>query len=114
MRKLLRLVRRSRPLVWWLLVSNRNLAALWFRSVRAEAGQPFSADRWVRLIRSLIRISGDNRLRNAPQIRAVYLTDSAVEADVDRAWQHAHLLKTVLGGVGRDPRVSLVDVSQAA
>ena len=112
--KLLRLVRRSRPLVWWLLVSNRNLAALWYRSLRAEAGHPFSVDRWVRLLRSLIRVSGDNRLRNAPQIRALHLTDRAVEADVDRTWQHAQLLKTVLGGVGRDPRISLVDGPQAA
>lgn len=108
MLRFIRFLPRLRPTAWMLLVTHRNLVRTWFRSVRAEARhRPFEGMRWFRLFRSLLRVTGDSRLSNAPQLRALHVTESGVMADVDPTWKHAERVRRMFGGERRDRRSAL-------
>jgi len=87
---------------WWLLAwSQRHTLALWGRSLRAEAqrGRPVDVIRARRLVSTLLRVTTDPRLSNAPELRSLELDGDVVVAHTDEHWSKRPMLTSVLTGV---------------
>lgn len=103
--------RAVRSSAFWLVCwSRRHTIALWARSWWSAL-----RERRVRrpsdvkaLAAALLRVSGDARLANAPEIRRVGVVDDGIVADVDPSWHRRELLRTVLGGSSGVTNVAFV------
>lgn len=98
-----RLVRpASRPAALILAWTHRHTVALWCRSISSEAREQFAVrrpdlSRSRKLLASLWRVSTDDRLANAPELRRIGLSDDGITVEAVETWQGRFHLDTRLG-----------------
>ncbi len=106
------ILRRIRWQLWSLLAwSQRYTVALWWRSLKGELrrGQPVDFRRVRTLLKTLVKVSAEPRLSNAPQLRTLALVADTVVAESDQHWHERDLLGHLLRGVDHVNEVQFVD-----
>jgi len=93
----------TRPATLFLVWTQRYTIGLWSRSLLAEARhqwtkQGFDPRRAQQLLRSLVRVSSDPRLANAPDLRKLTIDQGGdVIADAAHDWHGRYLLDLRVG-----------------
>ena len=96
---LLRPFRRS---AWMLFAwSQRHSLSLWWRSLRAEVkpGRPIDFGRVRRLATVLMKVTTDQRISNASELKQLTLVDDVVIAYTDESWAKKSILISTLAKV---------------
>lgn len=98
-----RLVRpASRPAALVLAWTHRHTLALWGRSIGHEVRQQLDAGganlpRAKKLLTTLWKVTSDNQLANAPELRRISIDGDRVRVDAVETWQSRYLLDSRLG-----------------